>query len=335
MAELGPLDPHSHLKVANRFATERYLSRPGIIGTGIGEKNGRAAIVIMVEKKLPLAALKFEDVIAQKIDDVPTDVLEVGHITALAKARTDKWRPAPGGVSIGHYQITAGTLGVVVKAKESQAPLILSNNHVLANSNKAEHGDPILQPGPIDGGSDDDRIGLLFDFQPIDFGEEEPDSCPLAETYIKVGNWLSKLFKSKQIVFTKKINAQAINYVDAALAIPNEPSDITDDILEIGRVAGIIEPFIGMRVSKSGRTTGLLSSMIKLLHATLTVDYGEGRKAVFQDQIITGYMSAGGDSGSLGVEGSNKAFGLLFAGSSQTTIFNPIDKVIDALGIEI
>jgi len=323
-------------QTANRMAVDQYLAKPGIIGSGVGEKNGKPAIIIMVEKKLPLAALKSTDVVTKKINSIPTSVLQVGHIKALAKARTDKWRPAPGGVSIGHYQITAGTLGCTVKEKDSEVPLILSNNHVIANKNKAELGDKILQPGPYDGGSDEDQIGFLYRFVEIDFGEDEPDSCPFAETYIKIGNWLSKLFKSKQVVFTKKIDAQAINYVDAALAVPINQSLLTNDILEIGQVVGTREPFIGMEVRKSGRTTGLLSNVVKLLHATLTVDYGEGRKAVFQDQIITGYMSAGGDSGSLGVDGtSNKAFGLLFAGSSQTTIFNPIDKVIDALSIEI
>lgn len=322
--------------IANRIAIDRYLTKPGVVGIGIGQKNDKLTAIIMVEKKLPLSALKPEDIIANKIHSLPTSVLQVGHIKALAKARTDKWRPAPGGVSIGHYQITAGTLGYAVKEKGSEVPLILSNNHVIANSNKAKLGDKILQPGPYDGGTSEDQIGYLFRFVEIDFGEDEPDSCPFAETYIKIGNRLSKLFKSKQVIFTKKINAQAINYVDAALAMPVNQSLLTNDILEIGQVVGTREPFIGMKVRKSGRTTGLLSSTIKLLHATLTVDYGEGRKAVFQDQIVTGYMSAGGDSGSLGVDGtSNKAFGLLFAGSSQTTIFNPIDKVIDALGIEI
>ena len=323
-------------QTANSLAVDQYLTKPGIVGSGIGQKNGEPSIIIMVEKKLPLSALKSGDVVAEKINSIPTGVLQVGHIKALAKARTDKWRPAPGGVSIGHYQITAGTLGYTVKEKGSEALLMLSNNHVVANSNKAKLGDKILQPGPYDGGTAEDQIGLLYRFVEIDFGEDEPDSCLFAETYIKVGNWLSKLFKSKQVVFTKKIDAQAINYVDAALAMPINQSLLTNDILEIGQVIGTREPFIGMEVRKSGRTTGLLSSTIKLLHATLTVDYGEGRKAIFQDQIVTGYMSAGGDSGSLGVDGtSNKAFGLLFAGSSQTTIFNPIDKVIDALSIEI
>lgn len=53
----------------------------------------------------------------------------------------------PGG-SCGHYKITAGTLGGFVEDDEHH--YILSNNHVLANSNFCFGDDPILQPGPAD-----------------------------------------------------------------------------------------------------------------------------------------------------------------------------------------
>ena len=67
-----------------------------------------------------------------------------------------------GGVSIGHYAITAGTPGAFVKDKTTAETLILSNNHVMANSNDASIGDAILQPGPADGGkSPQDRIAAL------------------------------------------------------------------------------------------------------------------------------------------------------------------------------
>jgi len=46
-------------------------------------------------------------------------------------------------------------------------------------------------------------------------------------------------------------------------------------------------------------------------------------------------MSQGGDSGSLIMEvGSSNAIGLLFAGSSQATIFTPIDMVLDVMNIQ-
>lgn len=60
-------------------------------------------------------------------------------------------RPVPCGVSVGHPQITAGTLGCLVRNAKGQL-FILSNNHVLSNSNSAQLGEPILQPAPSDGG---------------------------------------------------------------------------------------------------------------------------------------------------------------------------------------
>jgi hypothetical protein len=72
------------------------------------------------------------------------------------------------------------------------------------------------------------------------------------------------------------------------------------------------------------------------LDATVNVSYGVGQVATFEGQIISGPMSQGGDSGSLLVAGSSlQAVGLLFAGSDQTTVFNPIQAVLDCLEIEL
>jgi len=48
-------------------------------------------------------------------------------------------------------------------------------------------------------------------------------------------------------------------------------------------------------------------------------------------------MSQGGDSGSVLVTrfGETKAVGLLFAGSDQATIYNPIQRVLNGLEIKI
>ena len=40
-------------------------------------------------------------------------------------------RPAPSGISIGHIDITAGTLGGLVRDRESGDVVILSNNESL------------------------------------------------------------------------------------------------------------------------------------------------------------------------------------------------------------
>ena len=52
------------------------------------------------------------------------------------------------GGSCGHHRITAGTLGGFVE--DDDGYYVLSNNHVLANSDAGAVGDPILAPGPAD-----------------------------------------------------------------------------------------------------------------------------------------------------------------------------------------
>ena len=108
-------------------------------------------VVALVRRKRPPTALGPEALVPSEIDGVPVDVLEVGDLRAQVD-RKARLRPAPGGVSLGHYQITAGTFGCVVRDQASGARLLLSNNHVLANGNEASPEDPILQPGTADGG---------------------------------------------------------------------------------------------------------------------------------------------------------------------------------------
>jgi hypothetical protein len=274
-------------------------------------------------------------VLPKNLSGIKIDVIEVGELRAL-QTRTNRWRPAPGGVSIGHYQITAGTLGAVVRDRSTGDRLILSNNHVIANSNDADPGDLILQPGPIDGGSPgEDTIAHLERFCPIEFASE-PGSCDVADTYARVGNTIAGWLGSKHRVNTIQSDPQAVNLVDAAVARPVNDNDILDEIIEIGTVQGTEAGHLGMSLRKSGRTTSFTTGQITLINATVEINYGGDRKARFEDQLVTGPMSQGGDSGSLVVAGDSlKAVGLLFAGSAQSMIFNPIQAVLNCLEVEI
>lgn len=333
--------PQQNIAEAKENSKESLLNMPNVVGVGVGyqlkqgDPTGEYAVVVMVSKKLPLPALAPEAVLPHSVQGVNVDVIEVGEIRAL-QARTDKWRPAPGGVSIGHYKITAGTLGAVVRDRNTNERLILSNNHVLANSNDASPGDDILQPGPVDGGSrTNDRIATLERFCPIEF-TTEPGGCNIASSYVNVGNAIASLLGSKHRVDSYQSNPQATNLVDGAVAKPLDDDDVLDEILEIGVVEGTLDATLGMSVRKSGRTTGFTTGQINLINATVNVNYGSGRMARFEDQLVGGAMSQGGDSGSLCVAGDSlKAVGLLFAGSDQSTIFNPIKDVLDCLEIVI
>jgi hypothetical protein len=239
-------------------------------------------------------------------------------------------------VSLGHFKITAGTFGAVVRDRTTGERLLLSNNHVIANSNDAAPGDPILQPGPADGGQDGpDTIARLERFCPIQFSVEPP-TCGIAQTIADISNTLASLVGSQHRLEAIRANPQAANTVDAAVARPLDGRDILDEILEIGTVSGTLPAALGMQVRKSGRTTGLTSGEISVLDASVSVSYGPGRTVTFENQIIAGPMSQGGDSGSLVVAADTlKAVGLLFAGSEQSTIINPIQAVLDCLGVDI
>jgi hypothetical protein len=315
----------------------KIMAKENVVGLGAGYKEtkgvktDRMALVVMVKKKVSIEELKKKDVIPAEIEGVITDVIEVGEIVAL-QARTDRWRPAPGGVSIGHYNITAGTLGVLVRDVETDEALILSNNHVMANSNDATPGDPILQPGPYDRGTvAADTIANLKRFVPIQFQSEPPQiPCPVSKIVAGIANFFAWLVGSKHRLLSVAI--QQTNQVDGAVAKPTGPDVVSNEILEIGTVTEDTEPELGMAVRKSGRTTGLTTGTIQLLDASVNVGYGGGKTALFTNQILTTNMSQGGDSGSLLVsQEGNKAVGLLFAGSDQVTIHNPIADVKDAL----
>jgi hypothetical protein len=328
-------------KMAKSAYTTDIMSRPNVVGLGIGYKvtseriTDELSVVVMVRQKVPPVSLLETELIPREVAGVRTDVVEVGDLRPLA-GRTDRLRPAPGGVSIGHYQITAGTLGCVVRDRQTGTRLILSNNHVLANRNDANPGDPILQPGPADGGTaDKDVIALLERFEPI-YYNQEPAVCQIAQMYVSLGNTLARWSGSQHRLKAYQFRPFANNQIDAALARPILDSDIADEILEVGEVTGFTDAVLGMAVMKSGRTTAFTNGTINIMDSTVTVNYGGDRSATFDHQIVSSPMSEGGDSGSLLVASNTKqAVGLLFAGSNQATLFNPIQAVMRTLKIDL
>ncbi|MFJ9177705.1 hypothetical protein [Streptomyces sp. NPDC102360] len=232
-----------------------------------------------------------------------------------------RMRPCPSGFSVGNVAITAGTLGSVVydflpgATVDPPGPglgtpakfYVLSNNHVLADSNRAQLGSAIVQPGRFDGGTDPaDRIATLSRFITIQFAPQTP---------------------------LERQN----NVVDCALA-EVQFQDATRDQYFSGpprawrRKANVA---VGDLVKKTGRTTNVSFGRIVSVDATIDVNYGTAGTARFKDQILTTSMSAGGDSGSLVTSYDNVAVGLLFAGSTTVTVENHIENVRTLLRVEI
>src|SRR5689334_20706334 len=89
------------------------LSMSNVVAVGVGFKiagdvqTNEPSIVVSVVKKLPVVQLHASALVPKTLGGVPTDVVETGKIFALQDP-TQKMRPARPGISIGHYQITAG-----------------------------------------------------------------------------------------------------------------------------------------------------------------------------------------------------------------------------------
>jgi hypothetical protein len=312
---------------SKRRNEDRLLRMRNVVAVGVGFKivggvqTNQPAVVVSVAKKLPLVQLPEAARVPQTVGGIQTDVVETGPIFALQDP-TQKMRPARPGISIGHYQITAGTLGCLVQ--RSGQVFILSNNHVLANSNNAQLGDAILQPGPHDGGTSADQIGTLEQFIPVSFGIAGGCGCsPFALLLRLLG--LAKA----------SVNEPGNNTVDCAIARPLSADLVNPDILNIGIPTGVGTATLGTPVQKSGRTTGHTTDQITQIDVSVSVSYGGTNIAVFKNQLMAGPMSQGGDSGSAVLDMNKQVVGLLFAGSTSTTIMNPIQFVLDALQVQL
>jgi hypothetical protein len=287
-------------------------------GTWSGSEPGRPTLTVFVVE--PTHPKQLEDVIVQSLgvqaaasNDVDVTPVVTGPIDAYP--HRFRLRPAPGGISVAHFNVTAGTLGCIAtgrSAPRNNRLLILSNNHVLANVNNAVYGDCICQPGPADGGAcPNDQVAILERFVPITMGGP-------------------------------------VNYVDCATAWA-WPDRIRKDHLYMSNgqpayfptSAQPIAPQIGMAVGKTGRTTQVTSGSITSINASISVNYGNGRTGWFEDQISiqagSGNFSQGGDSGSLiwTWNTTRSPVGLLFAGGGGVTFANKIDRVLQALDISL
>jgi hypothetical protein len=322
--------------LAKQSNLHKLLTRANVVACGIGYKatssglTNEIAVIVSVIQKLPTAQLAESDMVPREIDGVKTDVVETGPFRALQGPR-DCWRPVvPPGVSLGHINVTAGTFGCLVR--RGNELFILSNNHVLANSNQCKIGDPILQPGRYDGGTSHDQIATLAEYVPLDFGGDTA-TCNLAGTVEKGLNALASIVGSSHRLMAYQ-QTPGNNRMDAALARPADPAAVKPDILGIGRPVGVRQASLGTAVKKSGRTTGYTEGLITQIDVTSQVAYGAAL-ATFQGQLMADAMSGGGDSGSAVLDKENYVVGLLFAGSDGATLINPIQPILQTLNVEI
>ena len=280
---------------------QELLDTPGVAGVGVTLNRGGKPVVEIYKERDEVAGLP------DALDGVSVESVTTGRIEPRSLP-TDRFpRPVPIGVSGGLSGVATGTLGV--RVTNGTNVYVLSNNHVLAGINTANIGDPIIQPGDADGGSDPgDRIATLAAYQTIDFNG-------------------------------------GTNTMDAAIALSSTanfatatPEDGYGDPSAVTASA-----FIGQGVQKYGRTTGLQLGDVTATDVSVDVCYiafgdfcFEEARFAGQISISPGAFSAPGDSGSLVVtQGTIQPVGLLFAGGDGLTIASPIDPILQRFGVTI
>lgn len=279
---------------------------PRPMALGVTGKGGDYKLAVRVQSMVPGLERMIDDIRQRARGEV--DVRMVGEVVKQQPWHRRRQRPLLIGGSIGHRDVTAGTLGCFVTSTQDDTDnvLVLSNNHVLADEDRATSGDDVLQPGPRDHG--------------------QPASDAVAE-------------------LTRFVSLSTTgNRVDAAIAELEDGTEYFYRLLrDLGEITGVRDEPLdeGDLVYKIGRSTGLTRGRVSAIEVDeLRVRYDRGL-LTFDGQIeITpdggSPFSLGGDSGAIIVDRWRRAVALLFAGNDvDATYANPIGEVISSLGVQV
>ncbi|MBV8630194.1 MAG: hypothetical protein JOZ83_04670 [Silvibacterium sp.] len=230
-----------------------------------------------------------------------------------------------------------GTLGALVE-DTAHNQYILSNNHVLAESDQAVIGDTIDQPGLIDNGcvplshasSMLRPVGALKYFVPLASSRTNVDAALAAVVTGAVDHNGSIL----QFETPKSNNSSPLGSAP--------PMAGTGEALTAANLGAI-------ELAKSSRTTGLTCSSVETVDLTVRIDYFKdcAETQPWYSKTYTGQIGIGGDhfsdagdSGALVVDAANaQPVGLFFAGGTNgdgvgLSVANPISEVLQELGTE-
>jgi hypothetical protein len=318
------------LRMSVTMAAAAAGAGQNVHAVGIGKKivHGRETdtlgVRLYVTQKIAVSAIAPRDRLPASIDGIPTDVIEApmafvaagqGAAAACTDGRKQRQRPIVAGISTGHPSITAGTIGYFCRSiRPGDDPAVvyaISNNHIFANLNRGMVGDPLYQPGSIDGGTAVDVFATLT-------------------------RWVHL-----------QVDGLTPNLVDCAIGEVSAGVPHSVECCSIGLIAGTVSVTGGMAVRKHGRTTGYAEGTVtdESIDALVGMDQNDASAvALFHNQIRLAptppytAIGLGGDSGSLVVDASSQnAVGLYFANpqSGEYGYANPIAEVLSGLEIEL
>jgi hypothetical protein len=214
-----------------------------------------------------------------------------------------------------------GTLGSLITL--GGTPYILSNNHVLARSDSAAIGDPIVQPGLVDTQCDTTKTVTVANLSQFVNLESEDKTASASNIDAAIAQVIAGQVDSSGNILYLGSTTDANN-----VPVPGAPN------------AGVgVTASLNMSVAKSGRSTGLTCSTVLAVNTNTSVEYNKvcgGTGASFtvlydnQVDIAGGQFGAEGDSGSLIVSQSTAdPVALLYAGSDTDTVGNPVAPVLN------
>lgn len=295
-----------------------WLARDGVTAVDLGFKwsqglmTGKLSIRVHVAQKRPEAELSDDDLFPEEVDGIPVDVLEGEYglqllpdntqLEAAPEARKARYDPIPLGVSAGNPRITAGTLGAKVYDAASLVPMALSNWHVFVGSPSGAPGEPIWQPGSLDGGNSTDTFATL--------------SRSVLSPYDAA---VAQLTNSREVL-TETLDGDVIEDVTAPL--------LGMMVWKSGRTTERTEGFIdGIKMTTS---INYGAAGVRVMQEVIRIVPRPGAGNV--------EISLGGDSGSVWVdEASGKAVGLHFAGevgnAPEQALANELAPILNLLNV--
>lgn len=287
-------------------AASRLLAYPNVTGLGVGYKMVRGrrtdevCLRVYVSPKVPEHELQPSEVLPTEVEGVPVDVIEA------------EFKMFP-------------------RAAAAEDP-------------EARH-DPLL--GGISVGSlDRDHTGTLGSWAVDNFSGEllmlsnwhifcGSPACTAGERIVQPG---PKDGGASQDLVARLHRWALTDMVDAAVARLTGDRPLLQEVLGLGPVSDVREPLLGLRVHKSGQTTGVTTGFVVDESATIRVGDYPGGTQTFRNQFVVqgeGEIAGHGDSGSIWIDDLSWLVGLLFAGTPSFAVANPMLAVLDALNISI
>ncbi|NNL85934.1 MAG: hypothetical protein HKP27_09790 [Myxococcales bacterium] len=304
-------------------ASQLHTRRPRSVGMALGIAKGTMSGDYRLSVRIQVRGKPGNELAARVVQRTKGEC-DIRFLRDVRAKQSAAWyrkrrRPLEAGLSVslaGPVE-TAGTLGCIVE--DAKQHYILSNNHVLANINNAEAGDPVVQPGTLDRApTSASLIGVLERFIPISFKRSNLVDAAVAALFPDIEFYAA--------------------WTEALPGVVQGTKKLT--VSDLGRP-----------VFKAGRTTGVTEGHISSVDVDrLAVDMADPgtppKLAEFSDQIeVQGSngrgFSGAGDSGSLIVDRRGRAVALLFSGGTDRetgqpiTFANRIENVLRELAVKI